>query len=735
MNQLRLWLLIVAPILVAVSLTSLWWATGSTPETSAPHWVGESDCQQCHQPQFQDWRDSHHQLAMLPPTDSSVLADFDDATLRSDRETTAFFRKGEEFWVRAPDATGTPREFQVAYTFGWEPLQQYLLVLDDGRLQALGAAWDTEQERWFHLYDGQGVDAHHPLHWSQPAQNANTQCIDCHTTGFQLGYDEATGAFDSQWQNLGVGCQACHGPASGHLSWVDSPSDDPLKGFARQLNDGSQQLETCARCHSRRTPLGDPAQAQSLDDAYRVSSLMADLYQVDGKILDEVFEHGSFLQSRMHQAGVVCSDCHNPHSGGLRAEGNGVCSQCHNPAGQPIRAAIASEHLAAGDYDSPAHHHHTPGSAGAACRDCHMPGKVYMGNDLRHDHSFSSPDPAQALALDHSDACLGCHAEKPAEALIAQFQQWYPGHQPRDGGYARALFKARQAQPGAAEALLTQLARDDLPNLRRAALVAELPNYPSRAAEQWLVQALGHEDVSVRRAAIDGAAGILEPHELQTRLTALLEDPVRTVRLTAAEQLLMLADQYGAPLSPDLFQEYEQVQLQLLANAQAHFNLANIYRLTDRTERVEASLQAALQRNPAFSPAGIALAQWLDGSSPGSGLRLLEERLRDYPDDADLHHALGLAKIRARRIPEGVSALARARTLAPENDTYAYVLAVAWHDTGQQDRAVQLLRRQLQRHPASRSIRLALLAYLQAGEGRQTLMNELKQLNPQDPAL
>lgn len=714
----------------------------SATSSSAAQWADETLCQNCHQPQSKDWEGSHHQLAMLLPTENTVRGDFNGATLHSDKEITEFFRKGEDFWVRTPGADGEVLEFAVAYTFGWEPLQQYLIALEDGRLQALGAAWDTEREQWFHLYDGQGVDANHPLHWSRPAHNANTQCVECHTTGFETGYDAVSNQFNSSWQSLGVGCQACHGPAGGHLNWARSPdksalTNDDLKGFAQPLQRSLQQVETCGRCHSRRTPLGEPAQGGALEDAFLVSSLTADLYEVDGKILDEVFEHGSFLQSRMHQAGVACSDCHNPHSGRLRAEGNAVCSQCHNPAGQPNRVDIFARSLKAFDYNTPAHHHHEQGSPGAQCRNCHMPGKLYMGNDLRHDHSFSSPNPLQARALNHSDACLSCHGDEPVDKVIAAFEHWYPNHHPRDGGYTKALHMARQGQAGAAGSVLAQLARDDLPALRRATLLTELPQYPSASAQQHVLENIAHNEAAVRRAAIDAAAALLDPQQLQQQLSKLLNDPLRSVRLAAVDQLLMLAEQHGQTLSASLLEEYEQVQLELLANAEAHFNLARLYQLTRRDDQVEAKLRTAMELNPAFSPASIALAQWLDGSTPGAGMKLLEERLRLYPKDPDLHHALGLANIRSGRLAEGVQALERAWTLAPDNDHYAYVLAVAWHDTGQRDRALELLRAQLRKHPANRSLRLVLLGYLSSDRPSESeaLMEELRQQNPNDPAL
>lgn len=182
--------------------------------------VDEQQCQGCHQPQAKDWQGSHHQLAMQQATPATVPADFDNAAFQGEGETTRFFRRGDEFWVNTPGDDGKAMDFKVAYTFGIAPLQQYLIDVGDGRLQALGVAWDTEKNRWFHLYPGQGVNFKNPLHWSKPSQNANFMCVECHTTGYKRNFDAARNTFDSQWNSLGVGCQACHGPASNHVQWA-----------------------------------------------------------------------------------------------------------------------------------------------------------------------------------------------------------------------------------------------------------------------------------------------------------------------------------------------------------------------------------------------------------------------------------------------------------------------------------------------------------------------------------
>ncbi len=414
----RSWLLPAVAILLLM-VVLLWWAQpglfrsagawlnsqpAATATATPAALVDEQSCQGCHTAEVGQWQGSHHQRAMQLPDEQTVLGDFNDVTFKSDKETTRFFRKDGGFWVNTPGPDGQLADFKVAYTFGVEPLQQYLLELPAGHLQPLGVAWDTEKKQWFHLYPGQGIDASNALHWTKTAQNANYMCIECHTTGFKRNFDDKKNSFSSHWQALGVGCQSCHGPVSEHLNWASKPDKaDLAKGFEKPLlsqTNNRGQVETCARCHSLRAALGDGYKHSSaLLDDYLPSALNAAQYEVDGKIKGEVFEYGSFTQSKMFAKGVACTNCHNPHSTQLKAQGNAVCTQCHNPAGKTAAPGVDGAGLQAKDYDSPAHTKHPAGSPAAQCTACHMPGKFYMGNDFRHDHSLSVPTPAQSKAL------------------------------------------------------------------------------------------------------------------------------------------------------------------------------------------------------------------------------------------------------------------------------------------------------------------------------------------------
>ncbi|MFJ7281473.1 tetratricopeptide repeat protein [Pseudomonas sp. NPDC099000] len=707
--------------------------------------VDEQQCQGCHSEQMKDWQGSHHQLAMQEANAQTMLGDFNNVTFKAQNETTRFSRKDNGFWVNTPGIDGKNADFKVAYTFGIAPLQQYLIEVGEGRLQALGVAWDTEKNRWFHLYPGQGVNFKNPLHWSKPSQNANFMCVECHTTGYKRNFDADKNIFDSQWNSLGVGCQACHGPASNHLEWTAKKGDLIHAGFAVDLKDkdATVEIEACARCHSRRAPLGDGyTVGKRLMDDYLPSPLTRELYALDGKIKDEVFEHGSFAQSKMLDKGVRCSNCHNPHSTELKATGNGVCLQCHNTAGKTSVSGVDGKGLQAKHYDSIEHTRHTPGQPGSQCVDCHMPGKFYMGNDFRHDHSFSIPNPERAKKLGTPDACLTCHQGKAGDKVTEQFKLWNTTTTAQAPRYDESLWLIRNGQPGAAQALYEQLQRSNLPAIQRATLLAELPLYPSEQALKLATKDLSHPAPQVRDSAVRAISAFLPPPERASLLTPLLGDPVKAVRIVAARDLLSVARNGLGSAQANwnaAIAEYEAVQKSLAERAEANLNLAMLYQASGRNGEVESLLRTALKRDPDFYPALVTLVQWLEANGRGQEAQtLLAQSLKEHPNAALLQHTQGLALVRAGQSAQAMPALRKAAQLEPQNAQYGYVLAVALHDSGKIDEACEELERLLKVQPANRNARLSLIQYyLDNGQEpkAQVLLQGWKKMNMGDPAL
>ncbi len=160
------------------------------PDDKESAFVGSSECSGCHKTEYELWQGSHHDLAMQEATTESVLGDFNDIEFNNHGLTSRFFRRDTEYWVETDNASGDVEAFQISYTFGVDPLQQYLIKLPGGRLQALSIAWDsrpTEEggQRWFHLYPDEPISHDDPLHWTGPAHNWNFMCAECHSTNLK----------------------------------------------------------------------------------------------------------------------------------------------------------------------------------------------------------------------------------------------------------------------------------------------------------------------------------------------------------------------------------------------------------------------------------------------------------------------------------------------------------------------------------------------------------------------
>ena len=756
---------VVVTILV---ITGAWWwqsggrlptqfAGGAPPARPAATYVGHAVCGQCHAQVEQRWRGSHHDLAMQAPTDATVAGDFKNTRFTYAGVTSTFSRRDGKFVVRTDGPDGKLADYDVKYTFGTEPLQQYLIELPDGRLQALGIAWDSRPpaqggQHWFHLYPGQKVDHRDELHWTRPSQNWNYMCAECHSTGVRKSYDPKTRRFATHYAEVNVACEACHGPGSRHLAWARKDGggprpDDPRKGLAVTLDDRrgvtwtisaetgnahrsppvrkGHEVEVCGRCHARRGQFSeDDTSRRFLGDTHRVALLEDRLYYPDGQIRDEVYEYGSFLQSKMFQRGVTCSDCHDPHSARLRAPGSQVCAQCHS----------------AQKYAAPAHHFHPAGSRGSDCLGCHMPTTTYMVVDPRHDHSFRVPRPDLSVTLGVPNACTRCHADRPAAWAAKQVNAWY-GHTPNGHQrYAEAFAAAASGAPGAA-GLLEAVARDrDQPAIARASAIARLAAVPGAGSRDAIGSGLKDGDPLVRRAAA-AALDAAPPVRRVELLAPLLEDPVRVVRMEAARALTgvprdSLTDAQGGALDRGLA-EYVAAERFNADRPESHVNLALLYAAQRRPAEAEAALRTALEVDPRFVPAAVNLADLYRGTGrDADGERVLRDVLAQEPRSAPAHHALGLLLVRQKRMPEALRELETAARLAPESARYAYVYAVGLDGTGRRKRALEVLERSLVRHPYDRETLSALIAFTREDGGPSRALvyaRRLADLEPTNP--
>lgn len=689
--------------------------------------VGRRECARCHEKATKAWTGSHHDQAMTEATEATVRGDFSDVVFEGDGMKARFFREGGRFLIEtdgpdekpgAPAGAVVPKVFEVAYTFGWHPLQQYLIRFPGGRMQAFSVAWDVPGKRWFFLYPGKRIPPSDWLHWTRNAQNWNGMCAECHSTNLVKGFDPKSNTYDTTWSEVDVSCEACHGPGSRHVAWADVP---PM-GRARIENFGlvmktsgitnRELVELCAPCHSRRTELGDYDHRRSeLLDNHLPVLLSEGTYHPDGQILDEVFEYGSFVQSRMFRMGVRCTDCHDAHTLKLRKEGNGVCLQCHPGT----------------TYDDARHHFHEKEwkgrpSDGALCVSCHMPRSPFMVVHLRADHSIRVPRPDLTKDLGVPNACsqAGCHADKPLSWSANAYDKWYGTA--RKPHYGTVLAAGRKADPSAKGAAsvrseLLRLVGDPLtPTLARATALSLLGRHEGTDVTAAFRRALLDDEPLLRRTAVSEAP-IADPAERVARLAPLLADPFRAVRLEAAASL--------AGTSPVLLKPYQQ---EALATALADYvkameysldfsyaghNLGLFYERQNDPARAEEAYRRAIAVDDLWAPpkANLALLLARQGRNDEAE-KLLREALAASPGEAQIAYSLGLLLAEAGKMEEAATLLERAADGLPSNARAAYNAGLALSRAGRDAQAERMLRRAIEIDPSSYDFLFALADFL-----------------------
>ena len=684
---------------------------------------------------------------MAPASAQTVLGRFDGAEFKHQGVTSRFFQRDGKFLVRTDGADGRLADFEVAYTFGVAPLQQYLIAQPGGRLQPLQIAWDSERQRWFHLLPNEKAPPGDVLHWTGRYQTANTMCITCHTTGFEKRFDAATDSFDSRWKEHNVSCQSCHGPGERHVRWAQLKKDgQPAPeaagetfGLSIRLKtaSGPQQVEACAACHSRRTELtGQSPPGQPRLDHHLPALLVPGLYHADGQQLDEVFVDGSYRQSKMYQRGVGCMSCHSAHTGKLKLAGNAVCLQCHGGQPNPDQPAFAK---AAGAYDTPAHHFHKAGSAGAQCVACHMPAKTYMQIQRRPDHSLRVPRPDLSVKLGTPNACNACHADQGAQWAADRVAAWYGPKRRQEPHYGEVFAAARAGQPGAGEALATLAADLQSPAIVRATALATLRS-DGIAGMAERISATRDADAEVRAAAADSFDAAPAAQRLYA-LGPLLSDPVRGVRIAAARGLSSLpAAQIDAALRPAFdaaLAEYIAAQNVSLDMPGARLNLAVVHQNTGRLDLAEGHYLAALKIDPDFTPARANLSQLYNQTGRNADAeRVLTDGLKRQPALGELQYSLGLLLAEEKRLPEAAQALGRAAQLLPERARVHYNLGLALQQLGRRQPAEQALLRAARLAPQDTATVYALAVfYAQGGQRALALQwaEKLQALSPNDP--
>jgi len=686
-------------------------AAGIPDAVADSGFVGRDKCIDCHDEAYQNWLGSDHDLAMDIASDETVLGDFDNAEFEHDGVTSRFYRDGERYLVYTEGPDGEMAEFEVRYTFGVEPLQQYLVPFPGGRLQALSIAWDVDEQRWFHLYPDVAIAADDWLHWTRNGQNWNGMCAECHSTNLQKHYDAESRTFDTTWSEIDVSCEACHGPGSRHVAWaeIDPMARPEVEDYDLLVQttslDNRQQVEMCAPCHSRRSEMGDYDHSQTDFLENLLPTLLREgTYHVDGQILEEDYVWGSFVQSKMYQNGVRCDDCHDVHSLKLHKEGNDLCLQCHQ----------------ATTYDAYEHHFHQKivegqPSDGALCVKCHMPEQPFMVIDERADHSLRVPRPDLSVELGVPNACSqsGCHDDQTLEWSVDAFTKWYG--ESRKPHFGSVLAAARAGEPGAEEGLYKLVESTLYPAIVRATALSALQAFPGDRTTGVMQRALADEEALLRHTAVESVL-IESPEALVELLAPSLFDPVRVVRMATASRLAPVGREYFRAYQRDALDkelaEYIEAMRASLDFASAGMNLGNLYEAQGDSQTAERYYRMAVEVDDLFFPAKMNLAILLSRQERNEEAeQLLKEVLEAYPDQHEASYSLALLLVAMNRNEEALTYLGRASDGMPYRPRVHYNYGLLLAQLGRDAEAEAALLKALSVEPQSVDYLYALIDF------------------------
>lgn len=640
--------------------------------------VGNQTCVACHSKQFKDWEHSHHAKAMMEVNDANVLGDFNNAQLVREGLTHKMFKKNDAFYVITDGPDGNMQEFQVKYTFGYHPIQQYLVEFDKGRLQVLSLTWDVVKKEWYYMsdeiYKNLSVTHENWLHWTNQAYNWNSMCAECHTTNLKKNYDPTTDFYKTTWTQLSVNCESCHGPAEYHLKWsANKEMAIANYGFVKSMkkSDNKSQLETCARCHSRRSIYGDyDYKWEQLHEQMAIGTIGSPNYHPDGQIKEEDFEIGSYMQSKMHEMGVKCSNCHNVHSGKVKFQDNRLCTQCHLP----------------NQYDSEKHHHHQKNQSGSSCVDCHMPGQYFMGRHFRRDHSLRIPRPDISQVTNAPNACNQCHKDKTVDWAVEKTKAWY-GPKSKDH-FGFTFHKASLGDLSAVDDLKILINDAKKPLIvRQTAMDVLQTNYPEQSQpilNPFLTSKmteLRYQSLVNSRVDATNASQILN----------LLKDPIKGIRTTAAIKIAENKSVLTASFQSDYEKAIKEYVAIITYNSDfpdAKLNLGNYYLLQNDAKNAENYYLKTINQDKELTQAYYNLAYlYSENNKKSEAIAVLESYLQKNPKDTRAIYDIGLLIAEYGDYQKATIYLEKAKNYITPNDRVLLNLAKIYAYLGTKNKA------------------------------------------------
>ena len=635
-------------VLLAVVTLNLTGAEPPKSETNAyAAYAGSESCRGCHRADYDLWAQSNHALAERPLQPAIDRTAFDPPRdFKHGDEITTFQSTNGQFQIVTLGPESNRQPYRVERVFGHDPLIQFLTPFPGGRYQVHEASYDPKSNQWFYVY---GDDLRFPGefgHWTGRGMNWNSQCAECHNTRLHKDYDAATDSYHTTMAEMAVGCEACHGPLKAHNEWRNAHTNTTLIDPTVSKMPPTRIVGLCGSCHSRNTDLTENFKpGDSFYDHYALETLDGDKrWYPDGQIKDEDYEFEAFLGSKMYQDGVICLDCHNPHSYKNTLAGNDLCMRCHI-GGYPKAPKI-----------DPVNHKH---ECQSDCIGCHMPVTVYMQRHPRRDHGYTIPDPLLTRELNIPNACNRCHANQTTDWAVKYTAEWYGTNMNRPTRErARWIAAAESGEAGAQNKLMGLLADTNQPAYWRAVAATFMSRWATEPATQTaLLAQLKNEHPLVREKAVRALEPALADTNVFAAIKPMLNDPLRNVRVAAAWVLRATVDMQG--------QAGQDLQRMLDLEAD------------QPTGQFEAAMLLLARQQPAEALEHLKKATAWDKLSPPF-----------LCTQAEVQDQLG-------QLPEALKTLDQAEAAVPDDPHIPYVRAMILKRNGRDDEARAAARRAL----------------------------------------
>ncbi|MHC5094193.1 MAG: tetratricopeptide repeat protein [Planctomycetota bacterium] len=632
-------------------------------------YLGSSKCRSCHEKFYQLWAPSHHGLAMQPYTEA-----FAEANLKPQLEEIvigktryrAVIDEGPGFVVESK--SNEQKKFPILHVLGGKNVYYFLAALEKGRLQTLPVAYDVNKQQW---YDTAASGVRHfpdrmdeAVHWTDREYTFNTSCYGCHVSQLVKNYDLKTDSYNTQWQEPGINCEACHGPAEEHVRVFteegpeNAPVDLKLDTVTQSRGFTAHQVDSaCSTCHAKGMPITNKfIPGDSFFQHSDLVTLESPDYYPEGRDLGENYTITSWRMSPCIQSEELdCIACHTS-SGRFRFKEtpNDACTSCH-----PEK-----------EKDFQAHTRHKTGDV--HCIQCHMPMTNFAGMN-RSDHSMRPPMPAATIQFKSPNACNFCHKDNDAQWADEQVRQWHQAdYQKPVLDIAALIDQARKGDWKNLSDMLAYLQRKDRDEIFANSLVRLLRNNIDDRIGKVLAQLLENDfSPLIRSSAADGLELYLSETTVAV-LAAATKDPVRLVRVRAVPSLAAVPEQMipaelRKPVQ-DASAEYIKAMGSRPDDAMAHYNLGNYYAAKKKTQQAIECYETSIKLQ--------------------SGLIL------PYVNSSLAYNQLGDNATAAERLKQAIA-------IEPNSDAAHLNLGMLYGEMGQYENAIEEFRTTFKLNPLS----------------------------------